>query len=159
MKVPLQLRINGDDYDVMVRPQKVLVDVLRDDLRLTGTKKGCAEGECGACTVLMDGKPVASCLVLAVQAVGHEITTIEGLGRDGEMDAIQKAFVSHGAVQCGYCSPGFIMVTKGLLDQNPNPTETEIREAFAGNLCRCTGYQYIVDAVLSLAGRQREEAE
>jgi carbon-monoxide dehydrogenase small subunit len=159
VKIPLQLRINGDDYELMISPKKVLVDVLRDDLRLTGTKKGCAEGECGACTVLMDGKPVDSCLVLAMQAVGHEITTIEGISRDGEMDAIQKAFVEHGAIQCGYCSPGFIMVAKGLLDHNPNPTEMEIRDAFAGNLCRCTGYQYIVDAVLSLARRQREEVE
>jgi carbon-monoxide dehydrogenase small subunit len=157
VKTQVQLLINGDEYDVLINPTKTLVDVLRDDLGLTGTKKGCAEGECGACTVLLDGAPVESCLLLAVQASGHEITTIEGLSKSGEMDAIQRSFVENGAVQCGYCSPGFIMVAKALLDKNPNPTEAEIRDAFAGNLCRCTGYQNIVDAVLALAKKRQGE--
>jgi len=155
VKTHVQLLINGDEYDLLINPARTLVDVLREDICLTGTKKGCAEGECGACTVLLDGAPVESCLLLAVQASGHEITTIEGLSKSGEMDAIQRSFAENGAIQCGYCSPGFIMVAKALLDKNPNPTEAEIRDAFAGNLCRCTGYQNIVEAVLALAQEDR----
>lgn len=157
MKVPVVLEVNGDRYEVQVEPTRTLVDVLREEIGLTGTKKGCAEGECGACTVLMEGKPVDSCLVLAVHAQGKEITTIEGLGKTGEMDVIQKAYIENGAVQCGYCSPGFIMVTKALLDKCPDPKEEDVRHAFAGNLCRCTGYQKIVDSVLEAARRVREE--
>lgn len=161
MKIPITLNINGDQYNAHVTPTRTLVDVLRDDLSLTGTKKGCGAGECGACTVLMDGKPVDSCMVLAVQAQGKKITTIEGLAKNNELDRIQKSFVEHGAIQCGYCSPGFIMTTKALLDNNQSPTEEEIHTAISGNLCRCTGYQKIVDAIVEVSeenknGERRE---
>ncbi len=152
MKQPLSIIVNGDKYDVMVRPLTKLVDVLRDNLLITGTKKGCAEGECGACTIIMDGRPVSSCLVLALQADGKEITTIEGLEQeDGTLDPIQESFMNSAAIQCGYCSPGMMMMGKALLKINPNPTEAEIRDALSGNLCRCTGYQQIVDAVKDAA--------
>lgn len=150
MKLPIKLNINGDDYYAHVSPTRTLVDVLRDDLRLTGTKKGCGAGECGACTVLLDGKPVDSCMVLAVQAQGKKITTIEGLAKSNELDPIQKVFTENGGIQCGYCSPGFIMTAKALLDKNENPTEEEVRTAISGNLCRCTGYQKIVDSILKV---------
>ncbi|MBC7343087.1 MAG: (2Fe-2S)-binding protein [Clostridia bacterium] len=151
MKQEISLRINGEQYQITTAPERLLVDVLREDLLLTGTKKGCAEGECGACTVLIDGEPVASCMTLVGQVQGKEITTIEGLARNGELHPIQKAFVELGAIQCGFCSPGFIMVAKALLDKNPNPTEEEIKRAIAGNLCRCTGYQKIVEAIQAAA--------
>lgn len=151
MKQEISLRINGEEYQVSVPPERLLVDVLREDLLLTGTKKGCAEGECGACTVLIDGEPVASCMTMVGQVQGKEITTIEGLARDGQLHPIQKAFVELGAIQCGFCSPGFIMVSKALLDKNPNPTEEDIKRAIAGNLCRCTGYQKIVEAIQAAA--------
>lgn len=150
MKLPIKLNINGDDYYAHVSPTRTLVDVLRDDLRLTGTKKGCGAGECGACTVLLDGKPVDSCMVLAVQVQGKKITTIEGLAKNNNLDPIQKAFTENGAIQCGYCSPGFIMTTKALLDKTENPTEEEVRTAISGNLCRCTGYQKIVESILKV---------
>ncbi len=159
MKVPITLNVNGDEYNISVSPTKTLVDALREDVGLTGTKKGCAAGECGACTVLFDGDPVASCMMLAVQANGHNIVTIEGVAKCGEMDPIQKSFVEHGAIQCGYCTPGFIMVTKGLLDRNPHPTEEEAKKAIAGNLCRCTGYQKIVDAIMELSQKMEERGE
>lgn len=155
MKIQIALTVNGDKYELLVSPLSKLVDVLREDLGITGTKKGCGEGECGACTVIMDGQPVSSCLVLAPQADGKTIITIEGLERqDGSLDPIQESFMKKGAIQCGYCSPGMMMTSKALLKVNAHPTEEEVREAISGNLCRCTGYQKIVDAVLDVAGKE-----
>ena len=147
MKRIINLRINGEPVEAAVDPNRTLVQFLREDLGLTGTKHGCGLGDCGACTVILDGKPVNSCLVLAVQADGREVLTIEGLAENGELHPIQKAFVKNGAVQCGFCTPGMILSAKALLDENPKPTETEIRTAISGNLCRCTGYQKIVEAI------------
>ncbi|MFZ5649237.1 MAG: (2Fe-2S)-binding protein [Bacillota bacterium] len=149
----VSLMVNGDTYTVVVKANTLLVNVLRDQLDLTGTKKGCELGDCGSCTVLMDGRPVNSCMVLAVEADGREITTIEGVARSEKLDEIQESFVNNAAVQCGYCTPGMIMSAKALLAKNPNPTEREVREAIAGNLCRCTGYVNIVKAVLDVAGK------
>lgn len=151
----IRLVINGDPYEVVVKPKETLLDVLRNKLNLTGTKKGCDVGDCGACTVLMDGKPVPSCLVLAIEARDREITTIEGLADRGNLHPIQKAFVENGAIQCGFCTPGMVLVAKALLDENPKPTEGEVKEAISGNLCRCTGYVKIVEAVLA-ASRSRD---
>ena len=144
----ITLSVNGSPFALEVKVSRVLVDVLRDDLGLTGTKEGCGTGDCGACTVLIDGRPVNSCLVLAVEADGKEVTTVEGLSKDGKLDPLQEAFVEEGAVQCGFCSPGMLMTSKGLLAENPSPTEQEVRKAIAGNLCRCTGYVRIVNAIL-----------
>lgn len=144
---PLTMTLNGESVTVEVEPFEILVDVLRDKLGLTGTKIGCNEGECGACTVIMDGQAVLSCLLPAMKAQGREVVTIEGLSRDGELHPLQQAFVERGAVQCGYCTPGMIMSAKALLDENPQPNPDEIEEAIAGNLCRCTGYFQIVEAV------------
>ncbi len=147
-KVNIALRVNGDVYELAVDPWRTLVEVLRDDLNLTGTKVGCQTGDCGACTVMLDGRTVTSCLTLAVEADGREVTTIEGIAPSGEeLHPIQKAFVERGAVQCGYCTPGMIMSSKHLLEINPTPTEQEIRRGLSGNLCRCTGYNKIVEAV------------
>ncbi len=151
MKHQINLTINGDSYDVLVEPRKTLLSVLRDTIGLTGAKESCSTGDCGACTVLLDGKPVTSCLVLAISTNGKEITTIEGLASEGELHPVQKAFVEKGAIQCGYCTPGMVLTAKTLLDENPNPTEEEIRRYLAGNLCRCTGYNKIVDAVIYAA--------
>jgi carbon-monoxide dehydrogenase small subunit len=145
------LTINGQDYPVEVEPGELLVDVLRDRLGLTGTKKGCGTGDCGACTVLLDGRPVTSCLVLAAAAEGKEIATVEGLAGPDGLDALQEAFVEEGAVQCGYCTPGLLMMAKDVLRRSPRPTEEEVREGIAGNLCRCTGYTKIVKAILRAA--------
>jgi len=150
MKSLIHMTINDKEYELAVQPNQTLVDVLRYELRLTGTKKGCGTGDCGSCTVIMDGKPVNSCLVLAVQANGRKITTIEGLESEEGLHPVQKAFMEKGAIQCGFCSPGMILSSKSLLDRNPKPAEEEIRRAISGNLCRCTGYQKIVDAVKSL---------
>jgi carbon-monoxide dehydrogenase small subunit len=146
----IHLAINDKEYDVAVEPNETLVDVLRYRLGLTGPKKGCGMGDCGSCTVIMDGDAVNSCLVLGVQAHKRQITTIEGLETDGELHPVQKAFIEHGAVQCGFCSSGMILSAKNLLDKNPRPTEVEIRTALSGNLCRCTGYQKIIEAVKSV---------
>ena len=151
MKYKISLTVNGQDYGLEVESYERLVDVLRDRLDLTGTKKGCESGVCGACTVIMDNVAVNSCLVLAVQADGKSITTIEGIADRDKLHPIQKAFVEHGAIQCGFCMPGMVVAAKALLDENKNPDEEEIRKQLAGNLCRCTGYKKIVDAVKAAA--------
>jgi len=147
----IQLTVNGEEYETIVAPNQTLLEVLRDKLYFTGTKEGCGEGACGTCTVLLDGKPVRSCLTLAVEVQGREITTIEGLASMGELHPVQRAFVEYGAIQCGFCAPGMILTTKALLDENPNPTEQEARRAISGNVCRCTGYAKIVEAMLKAA--------
>lgn len=154
----ITLRINQTEYHPRIKPGDLLVDVLRG-LGLTGTKVGCREGTCGCCTVLLDGQPVNSCLVLAARAQGHEILTIEGLGTPANPHPLQEAFVEAGAVQCGYCTPGMILAAKALLDHTPNPSEEDIREALEGNLCRCTGYRKIFDAVTLAAQRMAQEVE
>jgi carbon-monoxide dehydrogenase small subunit len=147
----IQLAVNGEEYDVIAKPNQTLVEVLRDDLELTGTKVGCGEGACGTCTVLLDGKPVRSCLTLAVEAQGKDIQTIEGLASDGELHPAQKAFIERGAIQCGFCTPAMILTSKAFLEENPNPTEEEVRRAISGVVCRCTGYAKIVDAIMAAA--------
>ncbi len=143
--------VNGVPRELEVAPDTRLIDVLRDQLALTGTKEGCGEGECGACTVLVDGQAVNSCLMLAPQVQGRQVLTVEGLGGDGELDDLQRQFIEHGAVQCGYCTPGMLMSAKALLLVTPRPSEDEIRSALAGNLCRCTGYAAIIAAVRAAA--------
>lgn len=150
LNVEIELNVNNQIYQLRVSPQETLLDVLRDKLELTGTKRGCDMGECGACTIIMSGKTVCSCLILAIEASGKPITTIEGLSNGGELHPIQQAFIDNGAVQCGFCTPGMILSAKVFLDDNPNPTEQEIRVAISGNLCRCTGYSKIVEAILEL---------
>jgi aerobic carbon-monoxide dehydrogenase small subunit len=147
VKRQITLRVNGRTYDVAVENRTRLLDALRDLVGVTGPKEGCGTGDCGACTVLLDGKPVTSCLVLAVSAQDREITTVEGLARDGVLHPVQQAFVERGGLQCGFCTPGMLLSAKALLDENPHPTRDEIRFALAGNLCRCTGYDKIVEAV------------
>jgi carbon-monoxide dehydrogenase small subunit len=152
MKKEMQFTLNGEEVRVEVDPAWTLLHVLREVLELTGTKFGCGYGECGACTVIMDGQAVNSCLLPALEAEGRSVTTIEGVaGKDGTLDPIQKAFIEHGAVQCGFCTPGMIMSAKALLDETQNPTDDEIKEGIAGNLCRCTGYVKIVEAVKAAA--------
>jgi carbon-monoxide dehydrogenase small subunit len=151
MKTLIQLTVNGEPVEAAVDPNRTLVQFLREDLELTGTKHGCGLGDCGACTVLLDGKPVNSCLVLAVQANGRSVLTIEGLAENGKLHPIQQAFVDKGAIQCGFCTPGMILSAKALLDTNTKPSEIEIRTAISGNLCRCTGYQKIVQAIQAAA--------
>lgn len=150
-KTELVFTVNGERVVVEVTPFALLLDVLRSDLELTGTKYGCGEGECGACSVLLDGRVVNSCLVLALECEGSEVLTIEGLEANGKLHPIQKAFVDQGAIQCGFCTPGMIMATYALLEANPSPNEEQIKRSLEGNLCRCTGYRKIIDAVLSLA--------
>jgi len=157
-KVHVETRINGERMEFLCEPQQSMLDVLRDNLRLTGTKEGCATGDCGACSVLLDGRLVCSCLMLAVESGGHELTTIEGVARGDELHPIQRKFLEHAALQCGICTPGFIVAAKALLDENPNPTEEEIRFYLAGNLCRCTGYDKIIRAVQDAAKTLRGEA-
>jgi len=149
----ITLFVNGKDYDLNVESDELLIDVLRNKLGLTGTKKGCGTGDCGACTIILDGRAVTSCLILAVAVKDKEIITIEGLDQSGQLHPIQEAFIQHGAIQCGFCTPGMIMTTKTILDANPNPTEAEIRAGIAGNLCRCTGYTKIVEAIQAAAIR------
>jgi carbon-monoxide dehydrogenase small subunit len=150
-KTAITLNVNNETYDMVAYPNRTLLEVLRDDLHLTGTKESCGEGVCGSCTVLVDGMPVRSCLTLAVAVQGKEITTIEGLSAGEKLHPVQEAFVNHHAIQCGFCSPGMILTSYALLAENPNPTEKEIRRAISGNVCRCTGYAKIVEAVKSLA--------
>ncbi len=158
MKQLMRFNVNGAIYEEEIDHRRTLLEVLRESLGLLGTHKGCDEGHCGACTVLIDGKAVNSCLVLAINVQGKKITTIEGLAQEGKLHPVQEAFVESGAIQCGFCSPGMIMVTKAFLDQHPNPTEEEAKRAISGNLCRCTGYFQIIDAVMKAAEKMRKEA-
>jgi carbon-monoxide dehydrogenase small subunit len=151
----INLKINGETYKFNIKPNTLLLDLIRDEIGLTGTKRGCDTGECGACTVLIDGKPVNSCLVLAVEANGKNILTIEGLAENGQLHPLQEAFIEEGAVQCGFCTPGMLLSAKALLDANSNPKEEEIKKAIAGNLCRCTGYIKIIKAITSAAEKMK----
>ena len=154
----LRIRVNGRWYEVETRPDRILLDLLREDLGLTGTKKGCEEGECGACTVIMDGKAVLSCLVPAVKADGADILTVEGMAREGRLHPLQQAFWEEGAVQCGYCTPGMLLSAKALLDENPEPGIEEVKRAISGNLCRCTGYSKIIRAVEVAASQMQKRS-
>ena len=156
MKEVIELTVNGEYREVLVRPNDLLVDVLRDEILLTGTKKGCGEGDCGACTVLLDGAPALACLTLAIACAGKRIETLEGLSENGKLHPIQQTFVEKGAIQCGYCTPGMILSAKALLAKNENPTNEEIKYGMAGNSCRCTGYKKIIDAVSEAAGRLQQ---
>lgn len=152
MRVKVQVTVNGLAYELKIEPRRTLLELIREDLELTGTKDGCGVGECGTCTVLLNGKAVKSCITLAVQANGSEVTTIEGLETpSGVLHPIQQAFINCAAIQCGFCTPGMVLSAKALLNENPTPTELEVRQAIAGNLCRCTGYQKIVKAILAAA--------
>jgi carbon-monoxide dehydrogenase small subunit len=157
MMKEIEFTINGRKKRIAVRPKDLLLNVIREELGLKGTKYGCGTGECGACTVLLDGRPILSCLTLAVAVNGKNITTIEGIGTDEHLHPIQQAFIDAGAIQCGYCTPGMILSAKALLDKNPNPSEEEIKEAIKGNLCRCTGYVKIIAAIQLAAKRMRGE--
>jgi len=150
MNSVISLRVNGQDYRREVPANITLLEFIRDTLNLTGAKKGCDNGDCGTCTVLLDGKPVLSCLMLAVEADGREVLTIEGISRGGELHPVQQSFVDHGAIQCGFCTPGMVLAAKALLEENPAPTEGEVREAIKGHICRCTGYDQIVKAIKDL---------
>jgi len=156
-KILLRLDLNDAHVECAAHPNKTLLEVLREDLGLTGTKHGCEMGHCGACTVLVDGEPILSCLALAVEAQGHEVRTVEGLAGGGKLHPVQQAFAECGAAQCGYCTPGFLMTGAALVDRASDPSEAEIREAIAGNLCRCTGYSKIVEAIALAARRMRDE--
>jgi len=156
MKQDIVLKVNGQTYQINIETHRTLIEVLRETLGFTGTKKSCSEGECGACTVLLDGKPVASCLVLAVAAQGKEIVTIEGLSQGEKLHPVQEAFVKYAAIQCGFCTPGMVLAAKAFLEENPEPTPAEVRRAISGNLCRCTGYQQIVDAVMAAASAMKK---
>ena len=153
----ITLVVNGEEYEVSVPAKETLLDVLRDRLGFLDVKCGCNEGECGACTVLLNGKAVCSCLMLAVQAEGKAITTIRGIAKYGELHPLQKNFIEYGAVQCGYCTPGMILSAKDLLDENPKPNEEEVKEAISGNLCRCTGYQQIVEAIMVTGAKVQKD--
>jgi carbon-monoxide dehydrogenase small subunit len=154
-----QLRVNGRTYQVATSPASRLLDVIRNHVGLTGTKEGCGTGQCGACTVLLDGRPISSCMTFAGDAIGHEITTIEGIAPPGELHPLQQSFIDHGAVQCGFCTPGMILSAKALLDHNADPSGDDIRRALAGNLCRCTGYQKIFEAITAYARTSSPKAE
>ena len=147
----IRLIVNGKSYEVSIPPWRTLLEVIREDLGLTGTKEGCSLGECGACTIIMDGKTVNSCLVLAAEADGKQITTIEGLASEDKLHPLQQAFIDHGGFQCGFCTPGMIMSAKALLDEKPKPTEEEIKQGIAGNFCRCTGYAKIIESIKAAA--------
>ncbi len=156
--LPLHLVVNGEEHHLSVKPNRVLLDLLREDLELTGTKEGCGLGKCGACTVLLNDRPVHSCLILAVQVDGCEITTIEGIGVK-QIHPLQESFINKGAIQCGFCTPGMINTAKALLDENATPSREEIKQAIAGNLCRCTGYNKIIDAIESCGCKSAEKGE
>jgi carbon-monoxide dehydrogenase small subunit len=156
MKRKIRLTVNNETYVLEVENRRTLLEVIREDLHLLGTKQMCDTGECGSCTVIIEGQAVNSCIILAVEADGKKIETIEGVAQGGSLHPLQEDFVAKGAVQCGFCSPGLIMTAKAFLKKNPNPTEEEVKIAIAGNLCRCTGYIRIVDAILSAAGRMKE---
>lgn len=153
-KLPLRMHVNGEPAETLVDPAKTLLEVLREDLQLTGTKHGCELGECGACAVLVDGQPVLSCLLVAHECEGRDVVTVEGLVEDGRLHPLQECLADLGGSQCGYCTPGILITAKALLDREPNPSPELIKEALSGNLCRCTGYQQIVEAVQEAAGRQ-----
>ena len=155
----LKINVNGKDHALEIEPDLRLLDLLREKLQLTGTKEGCGEGECGACTVILDGKAVNSCLVLAMQAHGKKVLTIEGLAQGDALDPVQQAFLDNGAVQCGYCIPGMVMSAKALLDQHPDPSEKQIKESVSGNLCRCTGYDKIVGSIKLASERINKEGK
>ncbi len=159
MKMKLRFILNGQAIELEAPPEKRLIDLLREDLHLTGAKEGCGEGECGSCTVLLDDAAVHACLVLAGQIDGHSVTTIEGLGKDGDLDPLQTAFIENMAIQCGYCTPGMIMAARGLLLKNLDPSEAEIRNAISGNICRCAGYTQIIQAIQAAAKAYRKEAQ
>jgi carbon-monoxide dehydrogenase small subunit len=154
MKQVIRLHVNGEEHEVLTEIHKTLLEVLREDLGLTGTKRACDLGACGACTVLMNGRPQLSCLTLAVDAQGKDITTIEGLAGNGELHPLQKSFVEKGAIQCGFCTPGMILTAKAFLDEHPHPSERDVKKAISGNLCRCTGYVKIVEAILAVAEKK-----
>jgi len=156
VKSPITLQINGQDYDIFIEGRTRLLDAIREQCDLTGVKEGCSTGDCGACTVLADGKPIASCMTFAMAAQGKELLTIEGLAQNGQLHPLQEEFIEKGGLQCGICTPGMILSAKALLDENPNPTTDEIRFALAGNLCRCTGYQKIIEAVVAASERQAQ---
>jgi carbon-monoxide dehydrogenase small subunit len=149
------LRVNGEEQELLIHPHRTLAEVLREELQLTGTKQSCNEGACGSCTVLLDGLPVRSCLLLAADVEGREITTIEGLAEEGKLHPLHASFVEHYAIQCGFCTPGMILTAKALLDTNPNPTDKEIRQAISGNICRCTGYAKIIEAIKAASAKAR----
>ncbi len=158
-KVNLELTVNGETLAFLIFPNRTLLEVLREEAGLTGAKEGCGEGGCGACTVLLDGKPVRACLTLAVEAAGSAITTVEGLAAGETLDPLQEAFIAHGGVQCGFCTPGMLMSAKGLLLEDPQPDEIKIRRALSGNICRCTGYAKIVEAVDAAAKNKQGETD
>lgn len=158
-RITVRCTVNHKSVAVEIDPNKRLLDMLREDLNLTSVKEGCSEGECGACTVIYNGEPVTSCCILAGQAQGADIVTLEGVSPDGKPDAVQQAFMDSGAVQCGFCTPGMILSAEALLAKNPSPTEEEVKLAMSGNLCRCTGYAKIIEAVLLAARMRREEAQ
>jgi len=155
MKKDLKVNINGEYYEVSIEPNTTLIGLLRDELGLKGTKENCGVGRCGACTVLLEGKMVYACLILAMQVEGKKIQTIEGLGGENQLHPLQQSFIDHGAFQCGFCTPGMLMTAKGLLDENPNPSGEEVRKGISGNLCRCTGYVRIIEAILDVADKMR----
>jgi aerobic-type carbon monoxide dehydrogenase small subunit (CoxS/CutS family) len=159
MKKELKFKVNGQPYDIFVKPKTLLVEVLRDHLGLTGTKRGCNSSSCGACTVMLNGMSVKSCSVLALQANGTEITTVEGLARGNQLSPLQKAFLDHGSYQCGFCTPGMLMSSTALLTENPKPTKQQIKEGIDGNICRCTGYNSIIRAVTAVVKGEYKEAK
>jgi aerobic carbon-monoxide dehydrogenase small subunit len=156
LKKAITLQVNGEEYDVLVKPHQTLLDVLRDELGFIGTKKGCDAGVCGACTVIIDGEPVLSCMTLAIRCEQRKITTIEGLSRNGQLHPLQRSAIDHDAIQCGFCTPGWLLSAKVHLDHHPTPTREEVRAAIAGNLCRCTGYKKIEDSILAVTRKTME---